>query len=128
MGYRRPHDAGRNRCRMYGQRSPPTGTARSAVSRGRYRRRARHSLRVRSRRRGNLCGRTGTHRAMSAMTIVVLIAGYLGFVGFVLALLTTAKRSGEAAERQGRAVATSREALRRPQGVIRDAGFDADAA
>jgi len=65
---------------------------------------------------------------MSAMTIVVLIAGYLGFVGFVLALLTTAKRSGEAAERQRHAVATSREALRRPQGVIRDAGFDADAA
>src|SRR3954454_2199137 len=100
MGYRRPLDAARSPCRLDEQRSAPTGAARSAVSRDRDRRRARHSLRVRSRRRCDLCGRAGTDRAMSAMSIVVLIAGYLGFVGFVLALLTTAKRSGEAAERQ----------------------------
>jgi hypothetical protein len=60
---------------------------------------------------------------MSAMTIVGLIAGYLGLVGFALALLTVAKRSEEAAERQGRAVATRRGPLRRPQGAVRDAGL-----
>lgn len=61
---------------------------------------------------------------MSAMTIVGLIAGYLGLVGFVLALLTVAKRSEEAAERQRRAVATRRGPLRRrPQGAVRDAGL-----
>ncbi len=49
---------------------------------------------------------------MSAMTIVGLIAGYLGVVGFGLALLTVAKRSDEAAERQARAVATRRGPLR----------------
>jgi hypothetical protein len=65
---------------------------------------------------------------MSAMTIVGLIAGYLGFVGFGLALLTVAKRSDEAAERQARAVATRRRPLRRPQGAVRDAGLSPDDA
>ena len=60
---------------------------------------------------------------MSAMTIVGLIAGYLGLVGFTLALLTVAKRSEEAAERQARAVASRREPPRRPQGAVRNAGF-----
>jgi hypothetical protein len=65
---------------------------------------------------------------MSAITIVGLIAGYLGLVGFALALLTVAKRSDEAAERQARAVATQREPLRRPQGAVRDAGLSPDDA
>lgn len=65
---------------------------------------------------------------MSAMTIVGLIAGYLGLVGFALALLTVAKRSDEAAERQARAVATRSGPLRRPQGAVRDAGLGPDDA
>jgi hypothetical protein len=65
---------------------------------------------------------------MSAITIVGLIAGYLGLVGFALALLTVAKRSDEAAERQARAVAAQREPLRRPQGAVRDAGLSPDDA
>ena len=61
---------------------------------------------------------------MSAITVVVLIAGYLGFVAFMLALLTIARRSDEAAERQARALAPQRERIRRPR-AVRDAGVDA---
>ena len=62
---------------------------------------------------------------MSAIAIVVLIVGYLGFVAFMLALLTIARRSDEAAERQARAVAPQTEPLRRPHGAVRDADDDA---
>ena len=62
---------------------------------------------------------------MSTLMVIVLIVGYLGFVGFVLALLTVAKRSGEAAERHARASATRREQSQEPQGAGRDAELTA---
>ena len=51
---------------------------------------------------------------MSTTTVILLIAGiacYVGFVTFVLALLTVARRAGEAAEQHARELAARTDAL-----------------
>ena len=64
------------------------------------------------------------------MTVSLVLGGiavYVGLLAFVLALLTTAERADEAAERQARVLGARDDRLAHPNGELRDGGFAAAA-